>query len=269
MAIAALHSASTGLSALSTAIDVSANNIANANTVGFKASRTNFQDLLYSQKSQPGTENVIGDIRPGGIQVGLGTRISNTQADFSTGSPLKTNNDFDVMINGEGFFKVRVLPDQGDGFGYTRAGNFFRNRNGDLVLGNSDGPLLEPAFNVPEGVTGIEITADGTVSAFLPGSVTPANLGQLQLTTFVNPAGLESIGGNIFTETISSGSPIDGVPGEVTMGTILHRFLESSNVDPVIELVSLIKTQRAFEMNSQTIQAADEALQVIGNLRRF
>jgi len=269
MAIAALHSAATGLSALSTAIDVSANNIANANTVGFKASRTNFQDLLYLQKAQPGTENSIGDIRPAGIQVGLGTRISNTQADFTIGSPQATGNDFDVMINGEGFFKVAILPDQGDGFGYTRAGNFFRNRDGDLVLGNSDGPRLEPAVNVPEGVTGIEISADGNISAFLPGAVAPSNIGQLQLSTFVNPSGLESIGGNIFVESVSSGDPIDGVAGEGTLGTILHKFLESSNVDPVIELVGLIKTQRAFEMNSQTIQAADEALQVIGNLRRF
>jgi len=269
MAIAALHSAATGLSALSTSIDVTANNIANANTVGFKVSRTNFQDLLYLQKAQPGTENSIGDVRPAGIQVGLGTRISNTQADFTQGSPLKSNGDFDIMINGEGFFKVAILPDQGDGFGYTRAGNFFRNRDGDLVLGNSDGPKLEPSINVPEGVTGIEITSDGTISGFTPGSVAPSELGQIQLSTFVNPSGLVSIGGNIFTETISSGDPIEGVAGEGTLGTILHKFLESSNVDPVIELVSLIKTQRAFEMNSQTIQAADEALQVIGNLRRF
>ena len=269
MAIAALHSASTGLSALSTSIDVTANNIANANTVGFKTSRTNFEDLLYIQKAQPGTENSIGDIRPAGIQVGLGTRISNTQADFTIGSPLKSNGDFDVMIEGEGFFKVAILPDQGDGFGYTRAGNFFRNRDGDLVLGNSDGPRLEPGINVPEGVTGLEIGSDGTVSGFVSGAIEPSNFGQIQLSTFVNPAGLEAIGGNIFTQSVSSGDPIDGIPGEATLGKLLHKFLESSNVDPVIELVTLIKTQRAFEMNSQTIQAADEALQVIGNLRRF
>ncbi len=269
MAINALHSAASGLSALSTSIDVTANNLANANTVGFKTSRTNFEDLLYLQKAQPGVENANGDMRPAGIQVGLGTRLSNTQADFTIGSPLKTNADFDVMIQGDGFFKVALLPDQGDGVGYTRAGNFFRNRDGDLVLGNSNGPRLEPALNVPEGVTGIEITEDGTISGVTPGSVAPTELGQLQTTTFVNRAGLKSIGGNIFTETPSSGQPIEGTPGEGTLGTILHKFLESSNVDPVIELVSLIKTQRAFEMNSQTIQAADEALQVIGNLSRF
>ncbi len=269
MAINALHSAATGLSALSNAIDVTANNLANANTVGFKASRTNFEDLLYLQKAQPGVENANGDQRPAGIQVGLGTRLSNTQADFTVGSPQKTNGNFDVMINGDGFFKIAILPDQGDGVGYTRAGNFFPNSEGDLVLGNSNGPRLEPAINVPDGVIGIEISEDGTISGKTNGSTAPVELGQIEIATFVNRAGLESIGGNIFIETPASGSPIEGTPGEGTLGTIMHRFLESSNVDPVIELVSLIKTQRAFEMNSQTIQAADEALQVIGNLSRF
>jgi len=269
MAINALHSAASGLSALSTAIDITANNLANANTVGFKASRANFEDLLYLQKAQPGVENANGDMRPAGLQVGLGTRLSNTQADFEIGSPLKTNADFDMMIQGDGFFKVSILPDQGDGIGYTRAGNFFRNKDGDLVLGNSNGPRLEPAINIPEGVTGIEITEDGTISGITPGSVTPTQLGQLEIASFVNQAGLKSIGSNIFTETISSGQPIAGTPGEGSLGTILHKFLESSNVDPVTELVSLIKTQRAFEMNSQTIKAADQVLQVIGNLSRF
>ena len=269
MAINALHSASTGLSALSTALDVSANNLANANTVGFKASRTNFEDLLYLQKAQPGVENANGDRRPAGIQVGLGTRVSNTQADFSIGSPQPTGQDFDMMIQGDGFFKVAILPDQGDGFGYTRAGNFFRNVDGDLVLGNSNGPRLDPPVNIPEGTTRISITPEGEVSGVAPGSNTPSVLGQVEVATFVNRAGLESIGGNIFIETAASGPPIEGEPGSGTLGTIMHKFTESSNVDPVIELVSLIKTQRAFEMNSQSIKADDEALQVIGNLSRF
>lgn len=269
MAINALHSAATGLSSLSTAIDVTANNLANANTVGFKASRTNFEDLLYLQKAQPGVENAIGDMRPAGIQVGLGTRLSNTQADFTIGSPQITGHDFDMMINGDGFFKVAILPDQGGGFGYTRAGNFFRNNEGDLVLGNSNGPRLEPGINIPEGVTGITISEDGIISGLTAGAVEPTELGQIEVATFVNRAGLESIGGNIFIETAASGAPIEGAPGEGTLGTIQHKALESSNVDPVTELVTLIKTQRAFEMNSQTIKAADEALQVIGNLSRF
>ena len=269
MAINALHSAATGLSSLSTAIDVTANNLANANTVGFKASRVNFEDLLYLQKAQPGVENSNGDMRPAGIQVGLGTRISNTQADFTLGSPQATTGDFDMMIGGDGFFKVTIPPDQGDGTGYTRAGNFFTNSEGDLVLGNANGPRLEPVINIPDDVIGIEIASDGTVSGATSGTTARVDLGQIEIATFVNRAGLESIGGNIFIESTASGAPIDGTPGEGTLGEILHKFLESSNVDPVIELVTLIKTQRAFEMNSQTIKAADEALQVIGNLSRF
>ncbi len=269
MAVMALHSAATGLSALSTEIDVIANNLANVNTTGFKSSRANFEDLIYQEKAQPGVENANGDHRPAGLFVGLGTRISNTQFDFSIGSPVDTGRQLDVMIDGNGFFQVSILPEIGDGTGYTRAGNFFVNRDGDVVLGNSDGPRMEPNINIPQDTLRIEISADGNVSAFLPGQVEPSNVGQIQLTSFVNPNGLKSIGGNLYVESAASGPPIQGNPGEGTFGTVLQRFLESSNVDPVRELVSLIKTQRAFEMNSQSIQAADEALQVIGNLRRF
>lgn len=269
MAINALHSAATGLSALSTSLDVSANNLANANTIGFKASRTNFEDLLYLQKAQPGVESANGDRRPAGIQVGLGTRVSNTQADFTTGSPLMTGQDFDMMIDGEGFFKVAILPDQGDGFGYTRAGNFFRNVDGELVLGNTNGPRLDPPISIPEGTTNVSITPEGEVSGVSPGANVPTVFGQVQIATFVNRAGLQSIGSNIYIETVASGPPIEDNPGSGTLGVIMHKFTESSNVDPVTELVTLIKTQRAFEMNSQSIQAADEALQTIGNLSRF
>lgn len=269
MAIVALHSAATALSAMSTEIDVIANNLANANTAGFKASRANFEDLLYQEKAQPGVENANGDQRPAGLYVGLGTRISNTQYDFSTGSPQETGRDLDMMIDGQGLFSVSILEEIGDGIGYTRAGNFFVNREGEVVLGNSEGPRLEPPITVPTDTTKIEVSADGVVFAFQPGSVDPTNVGQIQLTTFVNPSGLKSIGNNIYVESAASGPAITGNPGEGTLGTIIHRFLESSNVDPVRELVSLIKTQRAFEMNSQSIQAADEVLQTIGNLRRF
>ncbi len=269
MAVMALHSAATGLSALSTEIDIIANNLANVNTTGFKSSRANFEDLLYQEKAQPGVENANGDQRPAGLFVGLGTRISNTQYDFTIGPPVTTGRELDMMIDGSGFFKVSVLPELGDGIGYTRAGNFFVNQDGDVVLGNSDGPRLEPGINVPADTTRVEVSADGQVFAFQSGAVVPTNIGQLQLATFVNPNGLKPIGGNLFIESAASGPPIEGNPGEGTFGRILQKFLESSNVDPVTELVSLIKTQRAFEMNSQSIQAADEAMQVIGNLRRF
>jgi len=269
MAVTALHSAATGLSALSTGIDIVANNLANVNTVGFKAVRANFQDLLYQEKEQPGVENANGDTRPAGLYVGLGTRISNTQYDFRLGSPMPTERDLDLMINGLGLFRVNILEEEGNGVGYTRAGNFFKNRDGDMVLGNIDGPRLEPPITIPDNAVRVDFSSDGRVFAFTPDQVEPQEIGQLELSTFVNPNGLKPIGKNLYVETAASGPPLEGAPGESPFGTILSKHLESSNVDPVQELVNLIKTQRAFEMNSQTIEAADEALQVIANLRRF
>lgn len=270
MAITALHSASTGLSSLQTEMDVIANNLANVNTTGFKRSRVNFEDLLYQEKAQPGVENANGDERPTGLFVGLGTRVSGTELDFSQGDPMETGQPLDLMVDGEGFFQVDINENQGDGTGYTRAGNFFVNSEGDIVLGNNDGPrMVNPGINVPEDTTKLEITKDGTVYAFQPGDVEPAELGQIELATFVNKQGLKPIGGNLYVETAASGPPIESVPGEGQFGTILQGFIEGSNVSPVKELVGLIKSQRAFEMNSQSIKAADQALQTIGNLRQF
>ena len=268
MAIVALHSAATGLSALSQNIDIIANNLANVNTTAFKSQRANFEDLIYQQKVIPGVENANGDKRPAGLQVGLGTKISNTQYDFTVGSPIQTDRQLDLYIQGQGFFQVRTLEGGGSQTGYTRAGNFFQNSEGQIVLGNSQGPKLEPAITIPQGTTQVEITADGTVYAHNPTSATPTNIGRMQLANFVNQQGLKSLGGNVYAETPASGPPIVGNPSETSFGTILQNSLESSNVDPVKELVSLIKTQRAFEMNSQTIQAADQSLQVVANLRR-
>ncbi|MEM8782166.1 MAG: flagellar basal-body rod protein FlgG [Planctomycetota bacterium] len=269
MATNALHSAATGLRALSTKLDVLANNLANANTVGFKGSRVNFEDLIYEHKKQPGVENATGTLTPAGLQIGLGVDISNTQLDFSQGSASATERPLDVAIAGDGFFKVTLPNDLGGGVGYTRAGNFFRNNQGDLVLGNSSGFLLEPGITIPDEIPEdrITISKDGTVSVTNNAGQT-TELGQLELATFVNKAGLKSVGGNVFIETDGSGPPIEGEPGTGGLGTIEQGFLEQSNVDPVKELVNLIKTQRAFELNSQTIQAADEVMQVVGNLRR-
>ncbi|MCC6679723.1 MAG: flagellar basal-body rod protein FlgG [Phycisphaeraceae bacterium] len=267
MAIVALHSASTGLSAMSTAIDVISNNLANVNTTGFKTLRSNFQDLIYQEKEQPGVENANGDQRPAGLFVGLGTKIANTQASFEQGPTVPTGQDLDLMIQGNGFFQVDILDSQGD-VGYTRSGNFFTNRDGEIVLGNSDGPRLEPPITIPEDATTINISADGTVSVLLGGETELTEIGQIQLASFVNPSGLRQIGGNLWVESAASGPPVEGNPGEGSLGTILQNHLEGSNVNPVEELISLIKTQRAFEMNSQTIQAADEVLQVVSNLRR-
>ncbi len=268
MAITALHSAATGLSALSTELDVLANNLANVNNAGFKRSRVNFEDLLYQEKAQPGVLNANGDQRPMGTFVGLGTRVSGTQIEFTQGSPIPTGQQLDLAIDGIGFFQVNV-GDLGGGIAYTRAGNFTVNADGEIVLGNSDGRRLEPPIQIDPEYVSIDVTSDGTIYVKLADDTEPQEVGRLELAAFVNPAGLEQIGGNLYLETAASGPPIVGEPGEGQFGRILHKFLEGSNVDPVKELVSLIKTQRSFEMNSQSIQAADEALQVISNLRRF
>lgn len=269
MAILALHSASTGLSALSTSLDVIANNLANANTDGFKASRTNFQDLLYQERAQPGAENASGVQRPTGLFVGLGTKISGTQIDFSQGAAQITNRPLDLMIDGEGFFEVEVEDDLGGGLAYTRAGNFVLNADREIVLATNQGRRLVPNIEIPETAEGITISADGIVSVTLAGEIEAQEIGQIELATFPNATGLRPIGENLYLPTAASGEALRGNPREAGRGGIIQGAIEGSNVDPVIELVTLIKTQRAFELNSQSIQAADEALQVIGRLRRF
>jgi flagellar basal-body rod protein FlgG len=269
MAITALHSAATGLRALSTSIDVVANNLANADTTAFKRSRVNFEDLMYLALKQPGTTNATGEVSPSGIFVGLGVRVSNTQLDLEQGSLENTGRQLDLGISGIGFFRVKILDSIGDGTGYTRNGNFFVNKDGDLVLGMGDGYKLIPPIAIPTGTTDINIADDGTIEVLKSGQSTKTKVGQLQITSFVNPNGLKLQGGSIYTETDASGPPTTSNPGENGVGTVVQGFLESSNVDPVKELVTLIKTQRAFELNSQSIQTADQALQTIGNLRRF
>jgi flagellar basal-body rod protein FlgG len=268
MAITALHSAATGLRALSTRIDVVANNLANAETTAFKRSRVNFEDLYYLALKQPGTTAANGDVSPAGIYVGLGVRVSNTQLDTEQGSMENTGRQLDVGISGQGFFKVKILDSIADGSGYTRNGNFFVNKDGDLVLGMGDGYKLEPKINIPKGTTDVSISQDGQVEVVKAGSNAKVKVGQLQIFQFVNPQGLNLQGGSIYTQNDSSGPPIESKPGENGAGQVLQGFLESSNVDPVKELVTLIKTQRAFELNSQSIQTADQALQTIANLRR-
>jgi flagellar basal-body rod protein FlgG len=269
MAITALHAASTGLSALSTALDVTAHNLANANTDGFKASRVNFQDLLYLEQAQPGVENANGDQRPTGIYVGLGVEISGTQVDFKQGAPVVTEQPLDLMIDGEGFFQVQVEDEQGEGLAYTRAGNFALNADGELVLANSEGRRLIPGISFPQGATSPTVSADGTLSVTLPGQIEPTELGRIELATFINPTGLKQIGENLYIPSAASGPAELGEPLEGGRGRVIQFALEGSNVDAVKELVSLIRIQRAFEMNSQSIQAADEALQTVANMRRF
>jgi flagellar basal-body rod protein FlgG len=229
----------------------------------------NFEDLMYLTLKQPGTQTQSGEISPAGIFVGLGVRISNTQLDLEQGSLERTDRPLDVGLQGAGFFKVKVMDTIGDGTAYTRNGNFFVNNDGELVLGMGDGHKVIPAITIPPDATDVSISQDGNISVIRAGQQDPTNVGQLELTTFVNPQGLKLMGGSLYQETNASGEPITGNPGENGTGTILQGFLETSNVDPVKELVTLIKTQRAFELNSQSIQTADQALQTVGNLRRM
>ncbi|HEX8340641.1 MAG TPA: flagellar basal-body rod protein FlgG [Tepidisphaeraceae bacterium] len=269
MAINALNSAATGLRALSTRIDVIANNLANAETTAFKRQRANFEDLMYSTLKQPGAQNTAGDIAPAGIQVGHGVKISNTQLDLEQGGLENTGRPFDVAIEGNGFFRVKVDPNLGDGYAYTRNGNLFVNNQNELVLGMGDGYKIDPGIQIPTDANEINISKSGLVQVTRAGQNTKETVGQLSLYQFVNPNGLTLIGGSLFQQTDSSGPFIESRPRENGAGELLQGFLEASNVDPVKELVTLIKTQRSFELNSQSIQTADQALQTIGNLRRF
>jgi flagellar basal-body rod protein FlgG len=187
---------------------------------------------------------------------------------MNQGSMERTDRELDVGIQGDGFFKVKIMDSVGDGTGYTRNGNFFQNKDGDLVLGMGDGYRVVPPINIPANATDITIAEDGTITVLQAGQNVPTTIGQLQIQQFVNPHGLKLLGGSIYIETTASGNPIESSPGEDGAGKLLQGFLETSNVDPVKELVSLIKTQRAFELNSQSIQSADQALQTISNLRR-
>ena len=269
MAITALNSAATGLRALSTQIDVVANNLANAETTAFKRSRVNFEDLMYLALKQPGATNAAGEVAPAGIFVGLGVKISNTQLDLEQGSLERTDRPLDVGIQGQGFFRVKTLDSLGDGTAYTRNGNFFVNSEGELVLGVKDGPRLIPPVTIPPDAVEINISLDGTISVLRAGQTAHTNVGQLRLFRFINAQGLTLLGGSLYQQTEASGEPLESAPGEDAAGETLQGHLEGSNVDPVKELVTLIKTQRSFELNSQSIQTADQALQTVSNLRRF
>lgn len=267
MAVIALHSAASALSALNTSLDVTSNNLANVNTPGFKPSRANFQDLLYVERMQPGIENANGDKRPIGLFVGLGVQVAGTQTEFSQGSPISTERPLDMTIEGQGFFKV-TAPDAPGGFAYTRAGHFTRNSEGQVVLANNVGQRLDPEITIPPDATGVTIGTDGMVSYTTATSPDTIDLARITLTGFINPSGLKAVGGNLYEETAASGPPVDGEPGTDNFGLILQNYLEGSSTDPTRELIDLIKTQRAFEMNSNTIRTADETLRTVAQLKR-
>ncbi|MCC7474642.1 MAG: flagellar basal-body rod protein FlgG [Pirellulales bacterium] len=267
MTVQTLYTAATGMQALETKLDVIANNMANINTTGFKKDRANFEDVFYRQYRLPGAQDADGTRTATGVEVGLGTRVSSTQSDFRQGAFETTNNPFDLAIEGRGFFQVQN-PD-GNPF-YTRAGNFNVNSEGNIVLGSAtNGKLLEPNINIPDNATGVIISADGTVQYSTADSTTLSTAGQIQIATFVNPDGLLKLGDNLYQETDASGTPTTGNPSDPGFGNIRQGYLEASNVEPVNELIDLITTQRAFELNSQVVQAGDQIMQIAANLRRL
>jgi len=251
----ALSTAATGMEAQQTQIDVIANNLANVNTAGFKKSRADFQDLLYQTMRSAGATSKEGNEIPVGLQVGLGVRPVSTQKMFSTGDLKQTDNPLDLAIEGGGFFQV---VQSGGTVAYSRAGAFKTDSQGRMVT--SDGFPLEPAINVPPDAVSVSILADGTVSALQAGQTAPVELGQIQLATFANPAGLENQGRSLLLPTQASGQPVVGTPGTLGLGTISQGYLEMSNVKVVEEMIDLIVGQRAYEVNARVIQAADEML---------
>ena len=269
MAITALHAAASGMRALDTKLNAVANNLANINTHGFKRSRVNFEDLLYQVKREPGVPNAVDEPIPHGIVVGTGAKVSGTQLNFEQGATDITSRPLDWMIEGEGFFQVTTIHDGDSLVGYTRNGVFALNDQGNVVLANTDGSLLEPPITIPADTIEVSVSSNGDVRVRQQGGNTLNTVGQIQLARFVNPEGLKQIGKNLFVETDASGAPVEGTPRTDGLGSIAQGNLELSNVDPVRELVDLITTQRAFELNSQSIQSAEESLRVVSNLRRF
>ncbi|MFA9461471.1 flagellar basal-body rod protein FlgG [Thiohalorhabdus methylotrophus] len=260
----AMWTAASGMHAQQTRIDTISNNLSNVNTTGFKQSRADFQDQMYQVQRMPGaSSSAAGTQVPTGIQVGLGVRTGAVSPTFEQGNLENTGNNLDLAIEGRGFFQVQ-LPN-GD-TGYTRAGNFSIDNQGRIVT--PDGNPLLSGITIPPNATGVNISKDGTVDVRQPGNAQPTTVGQIQLATFVNPAGLKAEGGNIFLETGASGAPQQGLPGANGAGTLQQGFLEKSNVSVVREMVNMISGQRAYEVNSKAIKTSDQMLQMANNLKR-
>jgi len=262
--IRALYTAASGMTAQQANLDNIANNLANANTAGFKSRRAQFQDLLYQNVVQPGAQASAQSVVPTGLQLGMGTRTSSNEIIFSQGDFQQTSNPLDLVIQGNGFFQIKKASGE---LAYTRAGMFSLNATGNLV--DSSGNLLEPQITLPPDALSVTIATDGTVSFMQPGQTTSQTAGQIQLANFANPAGLNSLGQNLFQPTDASGQPTVGNPGGTEgLGTLLQGYVEQSNVSVVDEFVNLIVSQRAYEANSKVVKAADEMYQQMNNLTR-
>ncbi|MGE5479056.1 MAG: flagellar basal-body rod protein FlgG [Chloroflexota bacterium] len=258
-----LRTAATGLTAQQRFVEIISNNIANVNTTGFKKVRPEFQDLLYETLQPAGNVALTGVEPLNEVQIGSGTELTATTKQFKQGDVHSTGNSLDLAINGEGFFVVRK-PD--NTLGYTRDGSFQLDRNGQMVT--SQGFPLEPGFTIPGDATEVQISRDGAVSIITPGSTDAQLLGQIELARFVNPAGLRSMGDNLYVETPASGSATFETPGENNSGEIIQSHLESSNVDIVEEMVNMITAQRAYELNSKSVRTSDEILGIAVGLKR-
>ena len=258
-----LFIAATGMEAQKLNIEVIANNLANVNTVGFKKSRADFQELLYQDLKTPGAVSSEGNQIPSGIQTGLGVKPVAVQKIFHQGDFVQTGNNLDLVIEGDGFFQIS-MPDGTTS--YTRSGAFKLDSEGRVV--NSDGYPLEPAITIPANTVSVTVSTDGKISVLEAGATTTTEVGQLELARFVNPAGLRALGKNLFSTTAASGEPITGVPGTEATGTLAQGFIEMSNVNIVEEMVNMIVSQRAYEINSKAVQASDEMLQLTNNLKR-
>lgn len=252
--------AKTGLDAQQTRMAVVSNNLANVNTTGFKQDRAVFEDLLYQNIRQSGGQSSQDTQLPSGMSIGTGVRVVATEKLFTQGSVLQTGSAMDVAINGRGFFQV-LKPD-GE-IGYTRDGTFQINAQGEIVT--SSGYVVQPGITIPDGAQTITIGSDGVVSVKIAGQPTPTQVGSLEVADFINPVGLQAIGENLYVETAASGSAQPGTPGLNGLGSINQGALEGSNVNVVSELVNMIETQRAYEMNSKAISTSDQMMQYINN----
>jgi flagellar basal-body rod protein FlgG len=262
--IRALYSAASGMTAQQLNIDNIANNLANANTTGYKTRRAQFQDLLYQNMIAPGSSAGQSSVVPTGLQLGLGTKASSNEIIFSQGAFEATSNPLDMVIQGRGFFQIKQASGQN---AYTRAGSFHIDATGSLVT--SDGDLLQPQITIPATAQSINIGADGTVSYSLPGQTQAQNAGQITLANFQNPAGLNSLGRSLYLPTDASGDATIGTPGGTEgLGTLQQGYLEQSNVSVVDEFINLITSQRAYEANSKVVKAADEMYQQANNIKQ-
>ena len=262
--IRALYSAGSGMVAQQINIDNIAHNLANANTVGFKMRRTQFQDLLYQTLAQPGAAATAQTVIPTGLQIGLGARASSNTIVFEQGSFQLTGNSLDMVVQGKGFFQIRRPTGE---VAFTRGGQFHLDRDGNVVT--QDGDPLEPQITIPPEAQSITIASDGTVSFSLPGQAATAVAGQIQLANFVNPAGLNSLGRNLYAPTDASGEAVVGNPaGQEGLGALLQGYVENSNVNVVEEFISMIVSQRAYEANTKVVRAADEMYQQVNNVAR-